>query len=400
MVRSPILNPLLLDMRSFWKYFRWVLLGLVVVGLIVVSLLPKPIPVDIAEVSRGEMIVAVEAEGVTRVRDLFLVAVPTSGRLSRIELEEGDLVKEGSIVTTIYPTQMNPAQRSELEAQISSIEALKQSSEANVESLKDQLAQARREERRLKELLDAGAISRQQYEQAQLAVDGLEDQLESAKFAVRSTAKQVEAAKSGRAAYGENTAGIPVKAPASGSVLRVFEESERVVMAGTPVMAVGDPKGLEIVVDVLSTDAVKIEPGDRIIIDGWGGNKTLEGIVRYIEPSAFTKISALGIEEQRVNVIGMFSEYPDMLGDGYRVVARIVTWEGKSVLHVPASALFRNGDDWAVFVVQGGTATRSSVTVGHRNSFEVEVVEGLSEGDQVILHPSNQIEDGVQVERR
>ena len=382
------------------KYVRWILAGIVVVGLIVVSLLPKPIPVDMAEVSRAEMIVAVEAEGVTRVRDLFLVAAPVSGRLQRIELEEGDIVKEGTQITTVFPAQVNPAQQAEIEARIDAIEASKQSAEANLAGLKNQLVQAQREEERLKELLDAGAISRQQAEQAELIVKSLEEQVESAGFAVQSTAKQAEAAKTGRSAFGGNTAGIAVKAPASGSLLRVFEKSERVVMAGTPLLAIGDPKGLEIVVDILSTDAVKIEPGDRIIVDGWGGDKRLEGIVRYIEPSAFTKISALGIEEQRVNIIGMFSEYPDMLGDGYRVVARIVTWEGKSVLQVPASALFRDGEVWAVFVIEDGNAVQRSVTVGHRNSFEVEVVEGLSEGDQVILHPSNQIQDGVGVEER
>ena len=382
------------------KHLRWIIPVLIIGGLIAVSLIPQPVPVDLGEVARERMTVTVEVEGVTRVRDLFLVAAPVSGRAVRIELKEGDQISEGSPITTIYPAQMNPAQRAELEAQIGAIEASKQSAEANVAGLRDQLSQARKEEERLKGLLDAGAIPQQQYEQAQLAVKTLEDQLESARFAVRSTEKQVEAAKSGRAAYGTNTGGINVTAPASGTLLRIFEESERVVPAGTPLVAIGNPKGLEVVVDVLSTDAVKIEPGDRIIIDGWGGDRELEGIVRYIEPSAFTKISALGIEEQRVNVIGMFSEYPDKPGDGYRIVARIVTWEGESVLQVPSSALFRDGKEWAVFVVEEGIAHKRNVTIGHRNTFDVEVVEGLDEGDQVILHPSNRIQDGVGVEGR
>ena len=165
-------------------------------------------------------------------------------------------------------------------------------------------------------------------------------------------------------------------------------------------LAVGDPKGLEIVVDVLSTDAVKIEPGARILIEGWGGDTTLNGVVQYIEPSAFTKVSALGIEEQRVNVIGLFTDFPERLGDGYRVVARIVTWEGDSILQVPSSALFRDGDGWATFVMQDGAAVKRTVKVGHRNSFTVEITEGLKEGDHVILHPSNQIEDGVKVAER
>lgn len=388
-------------MKSFWKWFRWVLAALVVGGLIIVSLMPKPVPVDVAAVGQGEMIVSVESEGVTRVRDLYTVAAPVSGRLQRIELEEGDILREGTVVARILPAPVGPAEQTELEARIGSIEASEQSARANVEALTAQLGQARRERDRLKDLLDAGAVARRDLEQAELAVKNLEDQVEGAHFAVRSTAKQAEAAKAGRAYYGEGGgAAVTVAAPASGSVLRVVEKSERVVMAGSPLLVVGDPKGLEILVDVLSTDAVRIEPGARIIIDGWGGEKPLEGIVRYIEPSAFTKISALGIEEQRVNVVGLFSEYPDKLGDGYRVVARIVTWQGKDVLQVPSSALFRDGEGWAAFVVEEGIARKRSVTIGHRNSFDVEVLEGLKAGERVILHPSNQIQDGVEVEAR
>lgn len=388
-------------MKSIWKWLRWVLLGLVIVGLIAISLIPKPVPVDLAEVKQGDMMVTVEAEGVTRVRDLFTVAAPVSGRLQRIELDEGEVLRQGTLVATITPAPVGPAERAELEARIGSIEAAEQSARANVEGLQAQLRQAERERDRLKELLDAGAVARRDFEQAELAVRNLEDQVEAARFNVRSTAMQAEAAKAGRASYGEGgSAAVDVTAPVTGSVLRVFEKSERVVPAGTPLVAIGDPKGLEIIVDILSTDAVKIEPGARIIIDGWGGERALDGIVQYIEPSAFTKVSALGIEEQRVNVVGLFSEYPDKLGDGYRVVARIVTWEGKNVLQVPSSALFRDGEGWAVFVVDDGAARTRPVTIGHRGSFDVEILEGLKAGERVILHPSNQIQEGVKVEER
>lgn len=386
-------------MKSFWKWFRWILLLLIVAGLVAVSLMPKPLPVDVATVEQGEMIVAVESEGVTRVRDLYTVAAPISGRLKRIELEEGELLREGSVAATILPAPIGPAERTELEARIGSIEATEQSAQANVSALTAQLAQARSERDRLKSLLDEGAVPRRDYEQAELAVKNLEDQVEGARSSARSTAQQVEAAKAGRAYYGEGGgSAVTVKAPATGSVLRVVEKSERVVMAGTPLLVLGDPKGLEILVDVLSTDAVSIEPGARIIIDGWGGDKSLDGIVRYIEPSAFTKISALGIEEQRVNIVGLFSEYPDKLGNGYRVIARIVTWQGANVLQVPSSALFRDGENWAAFVVEENIARKRVVKIGHRNSFQVEILEGLKAGEQVILHPSNQIQDGVQVE--
>lgn len=258
-------------MKSFWKWFRWVLVVLAVAGLVVVSLLPNPVPVDTANVEQGEMVVSVEAEGVTRVRDLYTVASPVSGKLKRIELEEGELLREGSPVATILPAPVGPAERTELEARIGSIEATEQSAQANVAALTAQLAQARKERDRLKDLFEAGAVARRDYEQAELAAKNLEDQIEGARYAVRSTAKQVEAAKAGRAYYGEGGgAAVTVMAPASGSVLRVYEKSERIVMAGTPLLVLGDPKGLEIVVDVLSTDAVKIEPGARIIIDGWG----------------------------------------------------------------------------------------------------------------------------------
>lgn len=373
-------------------------IAILLIGLAVLANLPKPVPVEVAVVERGAMEVTVESEGVTRVRDLFLVAAPTSGRLDRIELEEGELIGSGVGVATIYPAPINPAQKAELEAQISAIESSRGSAQAQVDALESQLRQAEKDRGRLQDLLDQGAIPRRQVEEAELAVETLEDQIGAARNNVRAAEEQVKAAKAGRATYGDNTAGVAVKAPSGGTVLRVFEKSERVVMAGTPLVAIGDPKGLEIVVDILSSDAVRVEPGDRIIVEGWGGDRKLEGIVRYLEPSAFTKISALGIQEQRVNVIGMFSEYPDKLGDGYRVVARIVTWQGPNVLKIPLNALFREGEEWAVFVVENGEARTRIVTIDHRNEFEVEITGGLEEGEEVILHPSNRLSEGSSVE--
>ena len=371
---------------------------LLLVVLIWLAMMPKPVAVETAAVERGELVVTVESEGITRVRDLFLIAAPTTGRLERIDLEEGDMIGSGEVVATIYPAPANEVQKSELEAQISAIESSRASAASQVAALEGQAKQARKDRDRLAGLVDQGAVPKRDLEQAELAVETLEDQIGAARNNEKAAAEQVRAAKSGRATYGGNTSGVTVSAPERGNVLRVLEKSERVVMAGTPLVAIGDPKGLEIVVDVLSSDAIAIEPGDRIIVDGWGGDKELEGIVRYIEPSAFTKISALGIQEQRVNIIGMFSEYPDRLGDGYRVVARIVTWQGASLLKIPSSALFRQGDGWSVFVNENGEARLQSVTIDHRSSFEVEVTGGLDEGDLVILHPSNRIEDGVAVE--
>lgn len=388
-------------MKSFWKRFRWILLGLVILGLIGISLIPTPVQVDVATAERSSMVVAVEAEGVTRVRDMYMVAAPVSGRLQRIELKEGESIGKNSLVSTIYPAPLNPSQQQEVEARVNALQATQKSAEANLAALEAQAAQALKELNRIEALYREGAVAEREVEQAKLAVENLREQIESAQYTITSTEMQARAVGTARAAYsGRGEGAVRITSPAEGTVLRIFEESERVVMAGTPLVAVGDPQGLEIVVDVLSTDAVKIDPGARIIIDGWGGDHTLEGTVRYIEPSAFTKVSALGIQEQRVNVIGLFNQYPDKLGDGYRVVASIVTWESQDVLQVPASSLFRDGENWATFVIEEGIARKKTVQVGHRNSFDVEILEGLKKGDEIILHPSNQIQEGTSVEAR
>jgi HlyD family secretion protein len=183
----------------------------------------------------------------------------------------------------------------------------------------------------------------------------------------------------------------------TGRVLRVIEESERVVPVGAPLLEIGDPRALEVVVDVLSADAVKVRPGADVVFEDWGGERTLEGRVRLVEPSGFTKVSALGVEEQRVNVIADFVEPPAMLADGYRLEARIVVWEGADVLTIPASALFRRGGTWEVFAVVDGRARRRGVTLGHRTPARVEVIGGLDAGDVVVLHPSDLVGDGTRV---
>lgn len=189
-----------------------------------------------------------------------------------------------------------------------------------------------------------------------------------------------------------------VLAPVSGRVLRVLEENERVVAAGTPLLELSNTTKLEVVVDVLSTEAVKIRPGSEVLIEGWGGERPLRARVQLVEPSGFMKVSALGIEEQRVNVIAEFVDEPGALGDGYRVEARFIIWQGEGVLKIPASALFRQGDGWGVFVVEGGRAHRRAVEAGHRSGFEVEITNGLTEGENVILHPPNQVEEDSRVE--
>ena len=193
---------------------------------------------------------------------------------------------------------------------------------------------------------------------------------------------------------------VTLRSPVRGRVLRVIEKSERVVTSGTPIIIVGDPHKLEIVVDLLSTDAVKLKPGAAMLLENWGGEAPIRARVRTVEPSPFTKVSALGIEEQRANVVADFVDPPGPLGDGYRVEVRIITWETDVVLKVPTSALFRNGDGWSVFAVENGKAIRREVEIGHRSQFEAEVLKGIEEGAAVIAHPTNQIADGARVEKR
>lgn len=290
------------------------------------------------------------------------------------------------------------AARYRLEAADADIELARETraeAQSNVEHLKADLAQARRETERAKNVLTYGKSSTEDLEQRLMAEKALEKQVEAAQFRLRAAADEVERAKS--ALLGDESGSgdvTPVVSPIDGKVLRIVEESERVVTAGAPLVELSNPANLEVVVDVLSTDAVKVKPGDRVLIGGWGEKLEVEGRVRLIEPAAFTKISSLGIEEQRVNLVVDFLERPGNLGDGFRVETKVVVWSAESVLKIPSSALFRSGEDWAVYAAVGGRARLRPVTAGNRNPDETEIVSGLQESDEVVLHPSNDLVDG------
>jgi HlyD family secretion protein len=279
------------------------------------------------------------------------------------------------------------------------------------------LDQSRRSTERAERLRAAGTLSAEAFEEAQLALTLARREADAARESAAAAAHEVDvaraaliAARTGASAADERVSDasadagcaagpcIEVRAPVAGSVLRVIEESERIVLAGAPLVEIGDPGRLEIVVDVLSTDAVRIRPGADVWIEQWGGDRPLRGKVRRIEPSAFTKISALGVEEQRVNVIADLVEGAAGLGDGYRIEARIVVWESPDVLRVPASALFRAGEAWAVFAIEDGRARRREIELGERGSAQAEVRAHLVEGERVILHPSDRLADGARVE--
>jgi len=386
------------------------LAALLFLGLVAVLLRPRPVRVDVARAVRGMLQVTVDEEGRTRVRDRFVIAAPISGRVARIGLDPGDAVDIGTVVARMHPLPIDPRTHAELEARLEAAEAAQREAAARVEQSQAALEQAQRSANRARQLGGRGMISPEERELAELEEIARQKELEAALFGARGAAYNVEAARAALLAPGSATAQalvaaceaqeagcLELRAPVRGSVLRVPEESERVVSVGTPLVELGDTAALEVVVDVLSADAVKVRPGARMLIEEWGGAGALEARVRVVEPSGFTKISALGVEEQRVNVIGDFVSSPVPLADNYRVEARIVVSEHDQVLKIPASAIFRREDEWHVFAVAQGRARERRVEVGERNTSEVEVVRGVTEGDVIIVHPSDQVRDGVRV---
>ena len=375
-----------------------------VIALLTMWLRPAPTRVDTAKASRGPMQVTVDGEGKTRVRDRFTVATPVAGQLRRINFRQGDVVSLGQVIAQIDPlplAPLDPRQRAEAIARVSAAEDAKREVDRMIERSKAVYDQARRDCERCELLVRSGDVPRQELERAQTEVAKSYREYEAAMSKAESAAHEVEAAAAALLAATQNqrpaAPAVKVQSPISGKVLRVLEESERVVPAGAPLVELSSPAKLEVVIELLSTDAVQIRPGALVMIEGWGGPEPLEARVRLIEPSAFTKVSALGIEEQRVNVVADFTTSSTELGDGYRVEGRIVVWRADDVLKVPVSSLFRRGEDWALFVVENGKARLREVEVGQRTSVEAEIKTGLEAGAEVIVHPSNQIADGTSV---
>ena len=356
---------------------------------------PAPLPVETARVTRGPLQVTVDEEGETRVRDRYVVAAPVAGRVARIELREGDPVAAGQVVARLFAAPLDARAREQAAGRVAQAEDAQRAADAGVKQAVAAAEQARRGARRAQQLAAQNLIAPEERERAELEQATRAEELESAQFRAQAAAHDVDVARAALLA-GAGTA-IPLRSPVTGRVLRIPERSERVVLAGTPLIELGDPARLEIVADLLSSDAVRVEPGDAILIEGWGGGRTLRGRLRRVEPSGFTKVSALGVEEQRVNVIGDFVDPPGAIGDRYRVEVRIVVWEERDVLQVPTSALFRHGDAWSVFVIEDGRARQRDVRVGHQSTFAAEVMGGLPEGDAVIRNPSDRITDGVRV---
>jgi HlyD family secretion protein len=380
---------------------------LIVAGILAVALWPEAIEVDVVRVARGPMQVTIDEEGETRVRERFVVSAPVSGRLQRIELEPGDTVVRGkTLVARLIPAApplLDPRASAELAAAVEAARAAVGEARAERERAAAALTRAQSSLRRQQQLADAGLSSREDLEVAETTLRSAEEALRAAEFAVARAERELQAA---RARLAPSTAGgrpVDVIAPVSGVVLKRLRESEIVVPAGDPLLEIGDPANLEIVADLLSTDAVRVSGGDPVLIDQWGGNHPLNGRVRRVEPSGFMKVSALGVEEQRVNVIIDLADGDGaarQLGDGYRVEVRVVTWREEAALKVPIGALFRRGEQWAAFVIDNDVAHLQIVQLGPRNDSEGQITGGLVEGQIVVLHPPDTLQDGMRVKIR
>ena len=381
-------------------------------GALVWTLWPKPVLVDVAEVRKGPLVVTVDEEGKTRIKDVYTVSAPITGKLVRLSLEAGDRVKKDmTIVANIEP--MAPAfldvrATRELEAQLEAAKAAVALAEAEIKQVAAELEFAQSELRRAQSLVKTKTISERTLERARIDVDTRQASLMRAKANLDVRKRELESAQARligpeEAWKGEVPVGccVTVRAPVSGRVLRLIQESERVVMAGTPLLEIGDPDNLELVVDLLSVDAVKVIEGATATIDGWGGPPLLAKVTR-VEPAGFTKVSALGIEEQRVRTILTLQhsqELADRLGHEFRVFAKITIHQSANALRLPISALFRKGEQWAVYVVERGQARAVPVEIGQRNTGFAEVIKGIPEGTTVILHPSDRVVDGVRIAR-
>ncbi|MEZ4601061.1 MAG: HlyD family efflux transporter periplasmic adaptor subunit [Syntrophotaleaceae bacterium] len=397
------------NQRGQWrKLLLWALAGLLLAA-IILGLWPNPIPVETAKVRRGPLTVSVLEEGKTRIRHRYVISPPVSGYLQRVPLRAGAPIRAGeTVLATIEAEQsgfLDPRARAEAEARVEAAEANRKLRRAEVERARIALDLGRKEFARADELRREGIISVQEWDAAENRLNILTRERNAAEFALRVAEFELDQARARLVQLQSPEPGsskvLRIVAPINGFVLNVFEENARVVAPGTPIMEVGDPRDLEAEIELLSSDAVAVVPGAEVAIEQWGGEQSLRGRVTLVEKGGFTKISALGVEEQRVKVRVEFLENPPPgreLGDRYRVEARIATWQGKDVLQVPAGALFRRGGDWMTFVVEGGKARLRKVDIAHSNGIDAEVVSGLSEGEEVIVYPPDSLTDGAAVD--
>ncbi len=397
-------------MNHVWRRRIFIIsIVVIVAALLVYGFLPKTRDVEIVSVKRGPLQITIEEEGRTRLKDRFTISTPTAGYLRRIHMKVGDVVKRGQVVAILEPLQsqaLDPRSRATAEAAVTSAEAaLKAATEREKVTVADAAYLEQRRER-LKVLYDKGSIAKDQFDQinseAQKAralqlsavaeVNVAKSELERAKVTLRNFSSVKESGNI-----------VEIRSPVSGAVFRVYQESEGAVNIGTPLIDVGDADNLEVLTEVLSSDAVKIKQGTHVLFKRWGNNEPLTGKVRLIEPAGFTKISSLGVEEQRVLVLSEITsprERWNVLGDGFRMEAHFIIWEGENILQIPAGALFRSGKDWAVFVAEGGRARKRVVEIGQRSGLTAQIISGLKESEQIIAYPDDSISEGTKIKQR
>lgn len=383
-------------------------MGLILIAVLVYGFRPQPVLVDSAQLTRKPLQVTVDEEGKTRVKDRFIVSTPVAGYARRIAMDVGDTIVAGQELLIVEPLRaavFDPRTRAEAMERIDVAEASLKVAQENTQAMQASADLAQLELERVKKLRATQHATQDEEDRASAEVRRTTAGLRSAHFAVEVARHQIHAARTafeyGKSqANGEKLEKLSVISPISGQVLKLYRESEGVVEAGQALIEVGNPRALEVEIDVLSADAVQIKPGTHVIFERWGGDHPLDGRVRLIEPVGFTKISSLGVEEQRVLVIADITSPPDdweRLGDSYRVEARFILWADDDVLQIPASALFRYQNSWAVFTIDNGRAHRRVVEIGKRNGLQAEVLSGLDEAATVIIHPSEKVEDGVRV---
>lgn len=399
--------------RSKIRRLIWWTMGLAILaGAVFIAMRPQPVLVDVANVSRGRLQVTIDEDGVTRIRDRYVVSTPLSGDLQRIGLDVGDLVVANeTVVARLEPTDpslLDPRTVAQARVHVKSAERKLAVAKAELKKAETGLSYAEAEMSRVRDLLERDATSELDYEEKQLVFQYRTEEARVASIAVEIAEHELELQKAALLLTDPDSSDdadmdLAITAPIDGRILRMYQESSAVLTAGERLMEIGDPLDLEVVADVLSRDAVRISRGDPVSLEHWGGENPLSGRVRLVEPSGFTKMSALGVEEQRVNVIIDLVDPPakrEQLGDNFRVDCRIVVWQSDDAVFIPTSALFRVDDQWHVFKMVGDIAKLTEVSIGKNNGQQAEVLSGLEEGDTVVVHPSDTLEDGSLVKQR
>ncbi|TCS39404.1 HlyD family secretion protein [Paucimonas lemoignei] len=390
------------------RTFFLVLIAAAIAWSLFIGFRPQPVEIEFARARHAPLQVTVQQEGRTRVLERYIVTAPVAGYARRVRYEVGDAVERGETLVELEPARaeiLDPRRRAEAESRIAAAASNVSVAEQRVSAAESNAGLAEKELQRIRSLRQSGHVSAAAEDQAITTAQSRTAELRSARSAVATARYELDAARTALkyTASGGTGGPIAVLSPETGRLLKILHKSEGTVSAGQPLIEIGNPHALEVEVDVLSADAVRIHPGTRVIFERWGGNGLLEGVVTVVEPQAFTKVSALGVEEQRVWVIVAFTSAPiswQRLGDGYRVEASFIIWDESNVLQIPASALFRDGNGWSAFVVEQGKAVKRHLEIGQRNALAAQVISGIKDGEQVIVHPDDRIREGVSVASR